>query len=218
MGDIVPFDGRHPVKKQNISSGVHNDSFRQADAEFETAAERLMESGGEEELAEFLRAMGGLAGEALKNPHVKEVMDKADELYQEFKRRNRDVIDNAPKFDAGLRMQYYAEVMLGLADRIFHTEDGFSQPFDDFADFMNLYNLAFSKYSEQYSDLEEEYHFTGELTYDVAELERMVMECLKEVVRLRPNESDRDKTRLLYHGSRLFEVYRNMLYYHTDVL
>lgn len=68
--------------------------------------------------------------------------------------KNKEIIDNEPGFDAGLRMQYYAKLMLNLTDRVFHTEDGFSQPFDDFGEFWTLYDSAFSKYSKQYADVE----------------------------------------------------------------
>lgn len=208
MGQIIDFD----ANKKNTAT----DPFDVADAEFEEAAKRFVESDGEEGLEEFLKAMKELTGEIVDDPKVQEMMRREEEREQEFRRRNQEIIKHEPKFDAGLKMQYYAKIMLKLADKVFHTEDGFSQPFDDFSYFMELYDSAFSKYSKQYPDLEEEYCFSGELTYDVAELERMVMECLEEVIQLKPNDSDKDKTRLLYHGSRMFELYRNMLYYSSE--
>lgn len=216
MGDIIPFDKRKTVDKRNISSTA--DSYKRADAEFEETAKRFVESDGDEGLAEFLNAMGILADTVLNGPNVQAMQEREKKEEEEFLKRNQEIIRNDSKFDMGLRMQYYAEVLLGLADKIFHAEDGFSQPFDDFSHFMEYFDSAFSKYSKQYPDLEEEYHFTGELILDMAELERMVMECLKEIVQLKPNDSDKDKTRLLYCGSRLFEVYRNLLYFHSDDL
>lgn len=211
MGQIIDFDAN---KKRNTVT----DPFALADAEFEEAAKRFEESEGEEGLEEFLKAMKELTGEIVDvdDPKVQEMMRREEEREQEFRRRNQEIIRNEPKFDAGLKMQYYAKVMLNLADKIFHTEDGFLQPFDDFSYFMEFYDFAFSKYSKQYPDLEEEYCFAEELTYDVAELERMVMECLEEVIQLKPNDSDKDKSRLLYHGNRMFELYRNMLYYSSE--
>ena len=205
MGKIIDFD-----------SNKATDPFDVADAEFEEAAKRFMKSDGDEGLDEFLTAMGNLTKEVIDDPKLQEMMKREEEREQEFQRRNQEIIKHEPKFDAGLKMQYYAKIMLELADKVFHTEDGFSRPFDDFSYFMELYDSAFSKYSKQYPELEEEYCFSGELTYDVVELERMVMECLEEVVKLKPNDSDKDKTRLLYHGSRLFELYRNMLYYSSE--
>lgn len=216
MGEIIPFERRKPVDKRNISSTA--DAYKRADAEFEAVAKRFMESGGEDELSEFLDAMGILADTVLNGPNVQAMQERERKEEEEFLKRNQEIIRNEPKFDMGLRMQYYAEVLLGLADKIFHAEDGFSQPFDDFSHFMDYFDAAFSKYSKQYPDLKEEYHFTGEMTFDVAELERMVMECLKEIAQLKPNDSDEDKTRLMYCGSRLFELYRNLLYYHSDDL
>lgn len=216
MGDIIPFDKRKTVDKRNISSTAT--AYKRADAEFEETAKRFMESDEAEELAEFLDAMGALADTVLNGPDVQAMLEREKKEEEEFLKRNQEIIRNEPKFDMGLRMQYYAEVMLGLADKIFHTEDGFLQPFDDFFRFMDRFDTAFSKYSRQYPDLEEEYQFTGEMTFDVAELERMVMGCLEEIIQLKPNDSDKDKTRLLYCGSRLFEVYRNLLYYHSDTL
>lgn len=216
MGEIIPFEKWKTVDKRNISSTA--DACKRADAEFEAVAKRFMESGGEDELSEFLDAMGALADTVLNGSDVQIMQEREKKEEEEFLKRNQEIIRNEPKFDMGLRMQYYAEVLLGLADKIFHAEDGFSQPFDDFSHFMDYFDAAFSKYSKQYPDLEEEYHFTGEMTFDVAELERMVMECLEEIVQLKPNDSDEDKTRLLYCGSRLFEVYRNLLYFHSDDL
>lgn len=209
MGQIINFEAD---KKRNTVT----DPFDVADAEFEEAARRFAESKGEEGLEEFLHAMGALAASALDGLDVQAMVEWEKKKREEFLKRNQEIIKNEPKFDAGLRMQYYAGVLLGLVDKVFHTEDGFSQPFDDFADFWNLFDIAFSEYTHQYPDLEEEYCFSGELTYDVVELERMVMECLEEVIQLNPNDSDRDKTRLLYNGSRLFELYRNMLYYSSE--
>ena len=209
MGQIIDFDAN---KKRNTAT----DPFDVADAEFEEAAKRFAESEGEEGLDEFLTAMENLAKEVVDDSKLQEMMRREEEREQEFRRRNQEIIKHEPKLDAGLKMQYYAKIMLELADKVFHTEDGFSQPFDDFSYFMEFYDSAFSKYSKQYPDLEEEYCFSGELTYDVVELERMVMECLEEVIQLNPNDSNRDKTRLLYHGSRMFELYRNMLYYSTE--
>lgn len=208
-GQIIDFDVN---RKRNAVT----DPFAVANAEFEKAAKRFEESEGEEGLEEFLMAMGNLAKEITDDSNIQGMMRLEEEREKEFRKRNQKVIKNEPKFDAGLRMKYYATIMLELADKVFHTEDGFSQPFDDFAYYMEFYDSAFSKYSKQYPDLEEEYHFTGELTYDVAELERMVVECLEEVIQLNPNDSDRDKTLLLYHGSRMFELYRNMLYYSSE--
>lgn len=216
MGEIIPFEKRKTVDKWNISSTT--DAYKRADAEFEAVAKRFVESDGDEGLTEFLDAMGILADTVLNGPNVQAMQERERKEEEEFLKRNQEIIRNEPKFDMGLRMQYYAEAMLGLADKMFHVEDGFSQPFDDFSYFMDYFNAAFSKYSKQYSDLEEEYHFTGEMAFDVAELERMVMECLLEIIQLKPNDSDEDKTRLLYCGSRLFEVYRNLLYYHSDTL
>lgn len=209
MGQLIDFDA---YRKQNMVT----DPFDVADAEFEAAAERFKESGGKEGLPEFLHAMGALAASALDGLDVQAMVEWEKKKREEFLKRNQEIIKNEPKFDAGLRMQYYAGVLLGLVDKVFHTEDGFSQPFDDFADFWNLFDIAFSEYIHQYPELEEKYHFSGELTYDVVKLEQKVMECLQETVRLRPNESDRNKTRLLYCGSWLFEVYRNMLYYSSE--
>lgn len=211
MGQIVDFDAN---RKRNAVI----DPFAVASAEFEKAAKRFAESEGEEGLEEFLKAMKELSEEIVDtdDPKVQEIIGQEREREKEFRRRNQEIIRNEPKFDAGLKMQYYAKIMLELADKVFHTEDGFSQPFDDFSYFMEFYDSAFSKYSKQYPELEEEYCFSGELTYDVVELERMVMECLEEVIQLKPNDSDKDKTRLLYYGSRLFELYRNMLYYCSE--
>lgn len=209
MGKIIAFNSN---KKRNTVA----DSFAVADAEFEEAARRFMESDEDEVLDEFLTAMGNLTKEVIDDPKLQEMMRREEEREQEFRRRNQEIIKHEPKFDAGLKMQYYAKILLELADKVFHTEDGFLQPFDDFAYFMEFYDIAFSKYSKQYPELEEEYCFSEELTYDVVELERMVMECLEEVVQLKPNDSDKDKTRLLYHGSRMFELYRNMLYYSSE--
>lgn len=209
MGQIIDFEAN---KKRNTTI----DPFAVADVEFEEAAKKFAESEGDEGLDEFLTAMGNLAKEVIDDPKLQEMMKREEEREQEFRRRNQEIIKHEPKFDAGLKMQYYAKIMLELADNVFHTEDGFSQPFDDFSYFIEFYDAAFSKYSKQYPELEEEYCFSGELTYDVVELERMVMECLEEVIQLKPNDSDKDKTRLLYHGSRLFELYRNMLYYSSE--
>lgn len=216
MGDIIPFEKRKTVDRRNVPSTA--DACKRADAEFEAVAKRFVESDGDEGLTEFLDAMGILADTVLNGPNVQAMQEQERKEEEEFLKRNQEIIRNEPKFDMGLRMQYYAEVMLGLADKIFHAEDGFSQPFDNFSHFMDYFDAAFSKYSKQYPDLEEEYYFTGELTMDMAELERMVMECLKEIVQLKPNDSDEDKTRLLYCGSRLFEVYRNLLYYSSSAL
>lgn len=216
MGDIIPFDKRKTVDKRNISSTA--DAYKRADAGFEAVAKRFMESDGEDELSDFLDAMGALADTVLNGSDVQVMQEREKKEEEEFLKRDQEIIRNEPKFDMGLRMQYYAEVLLGLADKIFHAEDGFSRPFDDFSHFMDYFDSSFSKYSKQYPDLEEEYHFTGEMTFDMAELERMAMECLEEIVQLKPNDSDEDKTRLLYCGSRLFEVYRNLLYYHSDDL
>lgn len=216
MGEIIPFEKRKTVDRRNVPSTAT--AYERAGAEFEAVAHRFMESDGEDELSEFLDAMGILADTVLNGPNVQAMQEREKKEEEEFLKRNQEIIRNEPKFDMGLRMQYYAEVLLGLADKIFHAEDGFSQPFDDFSHFMDYFDSAFSKYSKQYPDLEEEYHFTGELILDMAELERMVMECLKEIVQLKPNDSDKDKTRLMYCGSRLFELYRNLLYYHSDDL
>lgn len=209
MGQIIDFDAN---KKRNTVT----DPFAVADAEFEKAAKKFEESEGEEGLEEFLMAMGKLSKEITDDPNVQEMIRREEERENEFRKRNQEIIRSEPKFDAGLKMQYYAKVMLNLVDKIFHTKDGFSQSFDDFPYFMEFYDSAFSKYSKQYPDLEEEYCFAEELTYDVAELERMVMECLEEVILLKPNDSDKDKTRLLFHGNRMFELYRNMLYYSSE--
>lgn len=216
MGEIIPFERQKTVDKRNVPSTA--DAYKRADAEFEETAKRFVESDGEDELSEFLDAMGALADTVLNGPNVQAMQEREKKEEEEFLKRNQEIIRNEPKFDMGLRMQYYAEVLLGLADKIFHAEDGFSRPFDDFSHFMDYFDSSFSKYSKQYPDLEEEYHFTGEMTFDMAELERMAMECLEEIVQLKPNDSDEDKTRLLYCGSRLFEVYRNLLYYHSDDL
>lgn len=216
MGDIIPFEKRKTVDRRNVPSTA--DAYKKADAEFEAVAKRFMENGGEDELSEFLDAMGALADTVLNDPNVQAMQERERKEEEEFLKRNQEIIRNEPKFDMGLRMQYYAEVLLGLADKIFHAEGGFSRSFDDFSHFMDYFDSSFSKYSKQYPDLEEEYHFTGEMTFDVAELERMVMECLEEIIQLKPNDSDEDKTRLMYCGSRLFEVYRNLLYYHSDTL
>lgn len=216
MGEIIPFEKWKTVDKRNISSTA--DAYKRADAEFEETAKRFVESDGEDELSEFLDAMGALADTVLNGPNVQIMQEREKKEEEEFLKRNQEIIRNEPKFDMGLRMQYYAEVLLGLADKIFHAEDGFSRPFDDFSHFMDYFDSSFSKYSKQYPDLEEEYHFTGELILDVAELERMVMECLEEVIQLKPNDSDEDKTRLMYCGSWLFELYRNLLYYSSSAL
>lgn len=187
------------------------DSFAEADADLAEAAGRLREDQSEENLQEVLKSMGALAREALQNPRLKELMDEADESYKEFLNRYKDIIRSAPKFDAGLRMQYYAEVMLSFVHAVFHSDHiGF---WDDFADFHPLFDAAYSDYAKRYKDLERPYPFTGRLTYDADELEKMVTSCLQDIVRLRPNESDEQKTKLMYKASELFEIYRNMLYY-----
>ncbi|MCM1258597.1 MAG: hypothetical protein NC307_12175 [Roseburia sp.] len=207
MGDIVDFD-------LNRGKGEAIDSFAVADADFKEASKRLEENQDEETLKEFLKAMGGLAKEALKNPYLKELMDGADELYKEFQKRYEDIINHAPRFDAGLRMQYYAEVMLSFVQDTFHSGD--RHYFWDFSDFYFLFDNAHSDYARQYKELEEQYPFTGRMTYDADELEKMVTNCLQEIIQLKPNDSDGEKTRLMYKASKLFEIYRNMMYYFDE--
>lgn len=147
MGEIIPFEKRKTVDRRNVPSTAT--AYERAGAEFEAVAHRFMESGGEDELSEFLNAMGILADTVLNGPNVQAMQEREKKEEEEFLKRNQEIIRNEPKFDMGLRMQYYAEVLLGLADKIFHAEDGFSQPFDDFSHFMDYFDAAFSKYSKQ---------------------------------------------------------------------
>lgn len=209
MGDIVNFDQRNRKQKKLM------DSFAVADAEFAEAAKGLEKNMTSETLKEFLDSMGSLAKEALKNPYLKELMDGADELQKEFRKRYKDIIDNEPKFDAGLRMQYYAEVMLSFVYPAFHSGD--KHYFWDFSDFYFMFDNAYSNYSGQYKELEESYPFTGRLIYDSNELEKLATDCLQNIIRLNPNKNDEQKTRLMYKASELFEIHRNLMYYFDEM-
>ena len=46
-------------------------------------------------------------------------------------------------------MQYYAQILLNLVTKVFHDEDGFTQPFDDFAYFHDLFDDAFSDFKDR---------------------------------------------------------------------
>ncbi|MCM1101164.1 MAG: hypothetical protein NC398_07240 [Acetatifactor muris] len=95
MGDIIDFE-------LNGGKGKAVDSFAMADADFEEASKRLKDSQDKETLKEFLKAMGGLAKEAFENPYLKELMDGADELYKEFRKRYEDIFHSGDRHYFGI--------------------------------------------------------------------------------------------------------------------
>lgn len=213
MGKIIKFDVQGNARRKTVSN-----SLTLADTEFAEAVKNFEESDEEKGMEDLFSAIKKLAHAVSSGPEVEEMIRISEKRQKEFLEKNKELIDAEPKFDAGLRMQYYAQILLKLAVEIFHTKDGFYKPLDDFSYFMDFYNSAFSKYSSQYSELEEDYCFTGKVTYDIKVLEAMLTDCLVEILQLRPNESDYDRTRLLYNGNRLSELYCNLLDYHADVI
>lgn len=184
MGEIVLFRGKE------------QDAFQAVDESLQGAEERQQGEEGDNG-----------SGEG-------EIIELGNKKCLEFMEEYKEIIDNAPKFDMGLQMQYYAGVMLGYVDAIFHEEGGWRKPFDVFDFFYyNFFCEIAAKFTRYYQHLEREYPFTGKLTYNADKLENLLTTCLKTIIGLHPEDNDEHKTELMYEANRMFEIWRNMVYY-----
>ncbi|MCM1540810.1 MAG: hypothetical protein NC121_06055 [Blautia sp.] len=140
--------------------------------------------------------------------------EKELSLDEEIRQEYREIIEGEPRDSIGLKLRYYAEVMLGYVDEVFHGEDGWNRPFDVFSFFYyKFFDPISAKFEELYPQLERKYRFTVAYIEDAQELENRVTTGLKRIASLRPEENDADKTELMYEAARLFETVRSMVFY-----
>ena len=209
MGKIIDFNENKGINKPETE-------FEAASKRFNDAAKLFLESDGNDGLDIFVEEMANLARAAFCGEGSDELMQRIEQRRIEFVKNNKHLIIS-DKFAPDVRIKHYANILLGLIDEVFNTDDGFRKPFDRFSYFMDYFDAAFSNYGSQNPEFDEIYDFSGELIRG-ERLHEMIKECLTDIIQLKPNESDDDKRRLLYDGYRMFELYRSLLYYSDDML
>lgn len=115
------------------------------------------------------------------------------------------VIDSMP--DAA-KIQYLSIGMLKLVPDIFHHKDWITQ-YDTWLYFYELYILEFypvwNDYIEENKKFEKPYPYKFKpMTKN--KLEEDLKDCLEQLIKLYPEKTDKDKTSIMYHGARLFEI------------
>ena len=209
LGKIIEFNENKGINKPETE-------FQAASKRFNDAAKMFLESEGNEGLDIFVEEMANLARAAFCGEGSEELMQRIEQRRIEFIENNKHLIISE-KFAPDIRMKHYAGILLGLIDEVFNAEDGFHKPFDDFSYFMDYFDAAFSNYGSQNPEFDEIYDFSGEMFYG-EKLHDMIKCCLTEILKLRPDQCDCDKRRLLHDGYRMFELYRNLLHYSDTIL
>lgn len=214
MGKIIEFNENKGINKPNLSDEPETE-FQAASKRFNDAAKMFLESDGDEGLELFVEEMANLAKAALCGEGSEELKRWIEQRRVEFVENNKHLIISE-KFAPDVRIKHYANILLGLIDEVFNTEDGFRKPFDRFSYFMDYFDASFSNYGSQNPEYDEIYDFSGELIRG-EKLHKMIKDCLIDIIQ-NPNASDEDKRRLSHNGYRMFELYRSLLYYSDDML
>ena len=126
---------------------------------------------------------------------------------ERFRCKYSDVLAAVP-VTAGEKIQYFANIMLQLLPDVFHNniED---IRFDTWIDFCQFYitgfDSAYSDYIKANKEFEQpyQYKFKG---MAAEKLEEELKGCLEKLVALYPEKTDADKTAMMYHAARLFEL------------
>ncbi len=131
-------------------------------------------------------------------------LEKEEE--EKFKTKYNDVLAVVP-VTAGAKMQYFATVMLRLLPDIFH--EGWDTRFDIWMDFCQFYitgfDSAYSDYIKANKEFEQPYEYKFK-EMAAEKLEEELKGCLEKLVALYPEKTDADKTAMMYHAARLFEL------------
>lgn len=215
LGKIIEFNENKVINNPN-SSDEPETEFEAASKRFNDAAKLFLESDGNDGLDIFVEEMANLARAAFCGEGSEELMQRIEQRRIEFIENNKHLIISE-KFAPDVRIKHYANILLGLIDEVFNTEDGFHKPFDDFSYFMDYFDAAFSNYGSQNPEFDKPYDFSEEMIYGKS-LHEMIKDCLTDIIQLRPDECDEDKAKLLHNGYRMFELYRNLLHYSDTIL
>lgn len=131
-------------------------------------------------------------------------LEKEEE--EKFKTKYNDVLAVVP-VTAGAKMQYFATVMLRLLPDIFHED--WDTRFDIWMDFCQFYitgfDSAYSDYIKANKEFEQPYEYKFK-EMAAEKLEEELKGCLEKLVALYPEKTDADKTAMMYHAARLFEL------------
>lgn len=126
---------------------------------------------------------------------------------ERFREKYKDVLAAMP-VSAGERMQYFSNVMLHLLPDVFHGSN-WDERFDACANFCEFYisefNPAYSDYIKENKEFEKEYQYKFG-TMKTEKLEEELKKCLTKIIEIFPEKKEEDKTEMLYHAARLFEL------------
>ena len=109
--------------------------------------------------------------------------------------------EDIEKFAPDLRIKHYANILLGLVDEVFNTEDGFHESFDKFAYFMDYFDAAFSNYGSENPEFDKPYDFSGEMIYDQSVLTSRVSEMVRNLWRSLRKRRKRNNRVFCFHGT-----------------
>lgn len=198
MGNVISFQKAKKKKEENFNQGKKNTQTATEKATKECPAVLKPQKNGSSINMDY----------ADMEPEEKiEYWKKIEKEEEEgFREKYKDVLAAMPS-SAGAKMQYFATVMLRLLPDIFHG--GWDTRFDTWMDFCQFYitgfDSAYSDYFKANKEFEQPYQYKFK-EMATEKLEEELKDCLEKLVALYPEKTYADKTAMIYHAARLFEL------------
>ena len=126
---------------------------------------------------------------------------------ERFREKYKDVLAAVP-VSAGEKMQYFSNIMLQLLPDVFHGSS-WDARFDTCMDFCQFYITEFDSAYSDYIKVNKEFERPYQYKFQgiaAEKLEEELKGCLEKLVALYPEKTDADKTAMMYHTARLFEL------------
>lgn len=199
MGNVIPFD--EGKRKRGNKSNSDNKKSKIVTEKITTecpAVLNLLKEGSRTDV-DYADMKPEKKIEYWKN------IEKEEE--ERFKEKYKDVLAAVP-VNAGARMQYFAKVMLHLLPNVFHGSS-WDARFDTCMDFCQFYITEFDSAYSDYIKVNKEFERPYQYKFQgmaAEKLEEELKGCLEKLVALYPEKTDADKTAMMYHAARLFEL------------